>query len=78
MSKINVKSKSPNGFRRAGIHFTREGVELDTGKLKAEQLEAITNEPNLVVVGDVETKEARKAPAGDSKPAADAKGKGAK
>lgn len=50
MSKIIVKSKSESGFRRAGFQFTREGVELDTTKLKKGQLEEIEAEPNLVVV----------------------------
>ncbi|HZF97867.1 MAG TPA: HI1506-related protein [Pseudoxanthomonas sp.] len=50
MSKIIVKSKSERGFRRAGLQFTREGVELDTTKLKKGQLEEIEAEPNLVVV----------------------------
>lgn len=49
MSKIIVKSK-PESFRRAGIAFNREGVELDIAKLKKEQLEAIKAEPNLVIV----------------------------
>lgn len=55
MSKIIVKSLLPRGFRRAGIHFTREGVELDTSKLKKDQLEAIQAEPNLVIDGDTVT-----------------------
>ncbi|MTI74723.1 MAG: hypothetical protein FH747_13875 [Stenotrophomonas sp.] len=50
MSKIIVKSKPERGFRRAGFHFTREGVELDTTKLKKGQLEEIEAEPNLVVI----------------------------
>lgn len=58
MSKIIVKSK-PESFRRAGFAFTREGVELDTAKLKKEQLEAIEAEPNLVVV-PIEEKKADK------------------
>lgn len=49
MSKITVKSKSPNGFRRAGIQFNREGVDLDTQNLTEKQLEAIVTEPNLVI-----------------------------
>ena len=61
MTKIIVKSMSDRGFRRAGIQFTRDGVELDTSTLKPEQLKAITNEPALVVVGDVESPAERKA-----------------
>ena len=49
MSKIIVKSKAERGFRRAGFQFTREGVELDTSKLKKGVLEALQAEPNLVV-----------------------------
>lgn len=75
MSKITVKSKSDRGFRRAGIQFTRDGVELDTSKLKAEELDAIVKEPNLVVVGEVETKEARKAREAAEKAAAEEKAK---
>lgn len=56
MSKIIVKSKSERGFRRAGIQFTREGVELDTSKLKKGVLEDLQAEPNLVVAELVEEK----------------------
>jgi len=51
---ILVKSKSAAGFRRAGIAFDRTGVELDPSKLKKGQLDAIVNEPNLIVI-DVES-----------------------
>lgn len=61
MSKITVKSKSAKGFRRAGIQFTHDGVELDTSKLKKVDLDAIANEPNLVIVGDIESPAERKA-----------------
>jgi hypothetical protein len=47
--KILVKSKASTGFRRAGIAFDRAGVVLDRSKLKKEQLEAITSDPNLIV-----------------------------
>ena len=56
MSKIIVKSKSERGFRRAGFQFTREGVELDTSKLKKGVLEDLQAEPNLVVAEVVEEK----------------------
>lgn len=46
---IIVKSKTER-FRRAGIEFTRAGIELDPSKLKKTQLDAITSEPNLVVI----------------------------
>lgn len=82
MSKITVKSKSANGFRRAGIQFTHDGVELDTTKLKKADLDAIANEPNLVVVGEIESSAERKArekaEAEAEKAAAAAAGKGAK
>lgn len=58
-STITVKSKAANGFRRAGLAFTREGIELDPSKLKKAQLDAILSEPNLIVIGDVETDAAR-------------------
>jgi len=51
MPKINVQSK-PERFRRAGIEFTRAGVEVDTDKITKEQLEAIEAEPNLVVAAE--------------------------
>ncbi|HZF97875.1 MAG TPA: HI1506-related protein [Pseudoxanthomonas sp.] len=49
MSKIIVKSKSERGFRRAGMQFTREGVELHTSKLEEGVLEELQAEPNLVI-----------------------------
>jgi len=51
MPKFKVQSK-PERFRRAGIEFTREGVELDSEKLTKEQIEAINAEPNLTIVGE--------------------------
>jgi len=48
MPKIIVKSLV-DGFRRGGIAFTREGVELDTADLTEQQLEAIKAEPKLVM-----------------------------
>ena len=62
VEKIIVKSKSPT-FRRAGIEFTRDGVELDPAELTPEQAEAISNEPNLVIAGGeiTGTKKAKKA-----------------
>jgi len=46
-----VKSKLPNGFRRAGLAFDRNGVDVDPRELTEAQLDAILNEPNLIVVG---------------------------
>lgn len=48
MAKIRVKSSTPKR-RRAGMAFTREGRDLDTAKLKKEQLEAIQSDPLLSV-----------------------------
>lgn len=70
---ITVKSKSERGFRRAGITFTRAGVELDPATLKKRDLDAIVNEPNLVVIGSVESEAVDKAAADK---AAAAKGAG--
>lgn len=53
MSLITVKSKSER-FRRAGLDFTRAGVEFDTDDLTQDQVDAIQAEPNLVIVGDAE------------------------
>lgn len=55
-----VKTKFEGGFRRAGIHFTREGVEIDPATLDAGQLAAIRAEPSLVITDD--------APEADGKP----------
>lgn len=64
VATIVVKSKGER-FRRAGIEFTRDGVEVDPAELTAEQAEAINNEPNLVVVGElVGTKKAAAKKAG--------------
>ncbi|MGO1072567.1 HI1506-related protein [Lysobacter sp. CA199] len=48
MTQILVKS-TVDGFRRAGIGFTRQGVPLESTDLTQDQLRAILNEPNLVV-----------------------------
>lgn len=45
---LHVKSRAPS-FWRAGIKFTRAGVDVDVRKITAEQLDAICAEPNLVV-----------------------------
>ena len=51
MSLITVKSKGER-FRRAGIEFSRAGVELDTDELTQEQVLAIASEPQLVTLVD--------------------------
>lgn len=48
MPKIIVKSRGER-FRRAGLSFTREGVELDTAKLKKGVFEQLEAEPQLVI-----------------------------
>ncbi len=45
---IRVRSL-PDTFRRAGIAFTREGIELALDDLSQEQLSAIEDEPLLSV-----------------------------
>ena len=45
---LHVKSRAPS-FWRAGIKFTRAGVDVDVRKITAEQLDAIRAEPNLIV-----------------------------
>ena len=58
MPKLYILAKR-DGFRRAGIAFSdKQPTEIDTSTLKPEQIEAIKNDPNLVV--------AEAAPAGTS------------
>jgi hypothetical protein len=61
MSKILVRS-AREGFRRAGIAFTRAGITLDTRKLVDGQLAAIQAEPLLSVteLPDEEKKPSKK------------------
>ena len=47
-----IHSKSEAGFYRAGLHFTRESVQIDPKALSAAQLAAIRDEPMLVVTED--------------------------
>lgn len=53
-TKLLVCSKPPR-FRRAGIEFTREKIEIETADLTDQQLEAIYNESMLVVEELAET-----------------------
>lgn len=48
VNKLHVKSRAPH-FWRAGIKFTRAGVDVDPSTLTAEQLDAIRAERNLIV-----------------------------
>lgn len=67
MPKIIVKSRRES-FRRAGFEFTRAGRELDTEELSKDQLQAIEDEPQLVVAPATAEGGESKAPA--KKPAA--------
>ncbi|MCP3048330.1 hypothetical protein K6X13_14705 [Xanthomonas euvesicatoria pv. allii] len=60
INKVTVKSRSERGRWRAGIHFTRAGRSLsaDSG-LTDEQLRAIAEDPELVVLPYVESDEER-------------------
>lgn len=49
--KVTIHSKTTH-LRRAGLEFTRAGVEIDTDELTPEQAEAINAEPLLVISGD--------------------------
>lgn len=50
MSTLHVQSKQPS-FRRAGFQFTdKEAVVLNTADLSKEQIQALKEEPALVVV----------------------------
>jgi hypothetical protein len=76
MSKITVKSLV-DGFRRGGIAFTREGVELDTADLTREQLKAIKAEPKLVVAEHADSRPAKAPQASAEKAPAAKQEKGA-
>ena len=51
MPLVTVKSKTER-FRRAGIEFSRAGVEIDTDELTREQALAIASEPMLTFLVD--------------------------
>lgn len=53
MPKFIVKSMRDN-FRRAGIEFSRNGVTIDTDDLSEKQLQAINDEPLLVVYAAID------------------------
>lgn len=46
---LRVRSLDKGGFRRAGMHFTPEGVEVAREDLSDEQFKAISEEPRLAV-----------------------------
>jgi hypothetical protein len=48
--KLSIKSKK-NGFRRAGIAFSdTEATIVDTAKMAAADIEALMNDPGLLVI----------------------------
>lgn len=47
---LKVISRREGGFRRAGRHWSAEGETVSLSDLTVDQVEAITNEPQLVVV----------------------------
>ena len=49
-SHIRIRCKHADSFRRAGIVFTRDGVDIDPNALDETQLQAIIDEPELEVV----------------------------
>lgn len=53
MPKFIVKSMR-DGFRRGGIEWSREGVTIDTDELTESQLQAINDEPLLVVYAAID------------------------
>lgn len=69
MSTLTIKSKR-DGFRRAGIAFSAtEATVLQKKDLKKEQIEALKEDPNLLVI-DADDKPAKDDKAGkDDKPA---------
>jgi len=44
-----IRAISPNGFWRAGIHFTHKGINVDASLLTDAQFTAIMDEPMLIV-----------------------------
>lgn len=46
---IFVRSKKKPGFRRAGLFFPFEGVNVDTADLNGKQFEQIKAEPRLII-----------------------------
>lgn len=49
MMKLRIHSKAAK-FRRAGMTFGKTAVDIDASDLSEEQIEALANEPMLVVV----------------------------
>ncbi|KHS06598.1 hypothetical protein RM61_15140 [Xanthomonas phaseoli pv. phaseoli] len=59
-NKVTVKSKTERGRWRAGLHFTRAGRSLSVDdELTDEQLRAIAEDPELVVLPYEESDEER-------------------
>ncbi|MEN9192794.1 hypothetical protein AB3094_14885 [Xanthomonas euvesicatoria] len=60
-NKVTVKSKTERGRWRAGLHFTRAGRSLSVDdELTDEQLRAIAEDPELVVLPYEESDKERK------------------
>lgn len=47
---LRVVARPQGGFRRAGFHFSAEGITLPLSDLTADQVEQLREEPQLVVV----------------------------
>ena len=47
---LRVVARPQGGFRRAGYHFSAEGVTLPLSELTDDQVEQLRGEPQLVVV----------------------------
>lgn len=48
-TKTHIRSRSPRGFWRCGVHFTPAGQDYAEGDFKPAQWERLRKEPNLVV-----------------------------
>ncbi|MEQ1685459.1 MAG: HI1506-related protein [Burkholderiaceae bacterium] len=49
---LRVVARPQGGFRRAGFHFSAEGITLPLSELTADQVEQLRAEPQLVVVDE--------------------------
>lgn len=47
---LRVVARPQGGFRRAGFHFSAEGITLPLSDLTPDQVEQLHSEPQLVVV----------------------------
>lgn len=58
---MTIIKSTTERFRRAGIEFTRHGVDIDLDKLAAKDRAAIEAEPRLVIESDDDAKGKTKA-----------------